>query len=101
MPGTISQKKSTTLPSFFLPPDRDNGERQRQGYARFETGRKAPRRGEGRSTVVLGHIRYFVRHAQWLQDRFPDAALRDVEGLVKLIDFKDLEAVDWSLAPGR
>ena len=31
-----------------------------------------------------GQARYFVRQADWLQERFPDAMLRDVEGLVKL-----------------
>ena len=55
----------------------------------------------GDTTSALGYIRYFTRHAQWLQDRFPDAALRDVEGLVKLVDLKELEANDWSLTPGR
>jgi type I restriction enzyme M protein len=45
--------------------------------------------------------RYFVRQADWLQERFPDAALRDVEGLVKLIDRATIEAHDWSLTPGR
>ena len=53
------------------------------------------------ATTHLSLIRYFVRHAHWLQDRFPDAKLRDVEGLVKLVPFKDLEANDWSLTPGR
>jgi type I restriction enzyme M protein len=37
----------------------------------------------------------------WLLDRFPDAELRDVEGLVKLVDRATLEANDWSLSPGR
>lgn len=46
-------------------------------------------------------IRYFHRHAHWLQERFPDAKLCDVEGLVKLVSHKDLEAHDWSLTPGR
>jgi type I restriction enzyme M protein len=27
--------------------------------------------------------------------------LRDVPGLVKLVDQKDIEAADWSLTPGR
>ena len=33
--------------------------------------------------------------------RFPEAELRDVEGLVKLVDQDELEANDWSLTPGR
>jgi type I restriction enzyme M protein len=46
-------------------------------------------------------VRYFVKQADWLQDRFPDAKLRNVEGLVKLVDRKDVKAHDWSLTPGR
>jgi type I restriction enzyme M protein len=53
------------------------------------------------ATDALNMVRYFVRHAQWLQDRFPEAKLRDVEGLVKLVSFKELERHDWSLTPGR
>ena len=50
------------------------------------------------------HLRmpsYFWRQARWLQERFPTAELRDVEGLVKLVDPEELEANDWSLTPGR
>ena len=36
-----------------------------------------------------------------LQERFPEAELRDVEGLVKLVDHKELASNDWSLTPGR
>lgn len=46
-------------------------------------------------------IRYFHRNARWLQERFPDAKLQDVEGLVKLVDNGELEKNDWSLTPGR
>ena len=35
------------------------------------------------------------------EERFPDAALRDVEGLVKLVGRDELAANDWSLTPGR
>ncbi len=45
--------------------------------------------------------RYFVRQADWLQERFPDAELRNVEGLVKVVDRTEIEAHDWSLTPGR
>ena len=50
---------------------------------------------------ALRRPRYFVRQADWLQERFPDAKLRDVEGLVKLVDRTEIEAHDWSLTPGR
>ena len=50
---------------------------------------------------ALRRARYFVRQADWLQERFPDAELRDVEGLLKLVDRAEIEAHDWSLTPGR
>ena len=50
---------------------------------------------------ALGRVRYFVRQADWLQERFPDARLRDVEGLVKLVSTSEIETHDWSLTPGR
>ena len=50
---------------------------------------------------VLQCTRYFVRQADWLQERFPNAELHDVEGLVKLVNRSEIEANDWSLAPGR
>ena len=50
---------------------------------------------------ALQRARYFVRQSDWLQERFPKAELNDVEGLVKLIDRKEIEAHDWSLTPGR
>ena len=46
-------------------------------------------------------VRYFQKNAAWLTERFPDAELRDVEGLVKLVDRKEIEANDGSLTPGR
>jgi type I restriction enzyme M protein len=49
----------------------------------------------------LKQARYFLAQAQWLQTRFPDAQLADVEGLVKLVERAELEAHDWSLTPGR
>ena len=50
---------------------------------------------------VLRETRYFVRQADWLQDHFPDAVLRDVEGLVKLVHRATIATHDWSLTPGR
>ena len=49
----------------------------------------------------LRQVRYFWRQAHWLTERFPKAKLRDVEGLVKLVDHAEIEANDWSLTPGR
>lgn len=49
----------------------------------------------------LKHVRTVFKQAHWLQERFPDAELRDVEGLVKLVDIAEIKANDWSLTPGR
>ena len=49
----------------------------------------------------LRRARYFVQQADWLQERFPEAELHDVEGLVKLVDRNEIESHDWSLTPGR
>ena len=46
-------------------------------------------------------VSYFYHQAQWLIERFPDGKLRDVEGLVKLVDKTELKENDWSLTPGR
>ena len=45
--------------------------------------------------------RYFRRQARWLQERFPEAEFRNVEGLVKLVDTMEMEGNNWSLTPGR
>jgi type I restriction enzyme M protein len=63
--------------------------------------RKAADEARQRAVEQLKQVRYFWRQARWLTERFPEAKLRDVEGLVKLVDKKDLEANDWSLTPGR
>jgi type I restriction enzyme M protein len=44
---------------------------------------------------------YFQRQSGWLLTRFPEARLADVEGLVKLVDRREIETNDWSLTPGR
>lgn len=58
---------------------------------------------EARQIAVgqLKQVRYFWKQAHWLTERFPEAKLRDVEGLIKLVDIKDIKANDWSLTPGR
>ena len=53
------------------------------------------------TVAVLKLPGYFWRQARWLQERFPDAEICDVEGLVKVVDLNDLEDNDWSLTPGR
>ncbi|MDN3514501.1 MAG: SAM-dependent methyltransferase [Candidatus Brocadia sp.] len=49
----------------------------------------------------LKQARYFHYQAEWLIERFPDEKLRDVEGLVKLVDKEEMKENDWSMTPGR
>lgn len=49
----------------------------------------------------LKAVRYVWKQAHWLTERFPEATLRDVEGLVKLVTIDEIAANDWSLTPGR
>jgi len=72
-------------------------------YDRREAGKLVKLLDEQRKTAVeqLKHAVYFHRQVAWLQDRFPNAELEPVPGLVKLVDRKEVEAADWSLTPGR
>lgn len=63
--------------------------------------RKAADEARAQAVKQLKQVRYFWKQAHWLTERFPEAKLRDVEGLVKLVTRKELEANDWSLTPGR
>ena len=63
--------------------------------------RKALDDARAASVQALRLARYFVSQADWLQERFPDAELLNVEGLVKLVDRAEIEAQDSSLTPGR
>lgn len=63
--------------------------------------RKALETARAEAVEALRLTRYFVKQADWLQERFPDAKLRNVEGLVKLVDRAEITAYDWSLTPGR
>ncbi|WP_288362802.1 N-6 DNA methylase [uncultured Spongiibacter sp.] len=58
---------------------------------------------EARKLAVeqLKQVRYFYKQAHWLLSRFPEGKLCNVEGLVKLVDIKEIETADWSLTPGR
>ncbi|MEX2492882.1 MAG: N-6 DNA methylase [Nitrospirales bacterium] len=63
--------------------------------------RKTADEARGLAVEQLKLVRYFWKQAHWLTERFPEAKLRDVEGLVKLVDIKEIEGNDWSLTPGR
>ncbi len=69
--------------------------------ADVNSARKALEDARSEGVEALRRARYFVLQADWLQERFPDAELRDVEGLVKLVDRAEVDAHDWSLTPGR
>ena len=69
--------------------------------AEVNRARKALDEARTLAAEALRQARYFIKQADWLQERFPEAALRDVEGLVKRVDRALIEAHDWSLTPGR
>ena len=69
--------------------------------AAINKARKGLEAVRGGAVEALSRVRYFVRQADWLQERFPEAELRDVEGLVKLVDRSEIKAHDGSLTPGR
>jgi type I restriction enzyme M protein len=70
-------------------------------HDRRATGRLVKQLEEERKAAVeqLKQAVYFQRQVAWLQDRFPNAELAAVPGLVKLVDRKEIEAAAWSLAP--
>ena len=63
--------------------------------------RKAADEARQQAVKQLKQVRYCWRQAHWLTERFPEAELCDVEGLVKLVDRAEIESNDWSLTPGR
>jgi type I restriction enzyme M protein len=83
--------------------EKELGAKENDVWSAREVKAAAKALDEARQHAVeqLKLVRYFHRHAQWLSERFPDAKLRDVEGLVKLVSFEELEKNDWSLTPGR
>ncbi len=63
--------------------------------------RKAVDNARSLAVEQLKQVRYFWKQAHWLTERFPEASLCDVAGLVKLVDIEEIKANDWSLTPGR
>ena len=63
--------------------------------------RKALEHARAAAIESLRRAHYFVRQADWLQERFPGAELRNVEGLVKRVNRGEIEADDWSLTPAH
>jgi len=77
---------------------KENGQRSGRESARS---RKAADTARQIAVEQLKQVRYFWKQAHWLIDRFPEGTLRDVEGLVRLVDRKEIASNDWSLTPGR
>jgi type I restriction enzyme M protein len=79
----------------------DAGSRDACGSREGTRARKAADEARLRAAQPLKQVRYFWKQARWLTERFPEAKLRDVEGLVKLASIEEIAANDWSLTPGR
>ena len=79
----------------------DVRENETWNYRKIARARKASDEARQMAVEQLKRVRYFHRHAHWLTERFPDAKLCDVEGLLKLVDRSEIEAKEWSLSPGR
>ena len=77
--------------------------KESEEWAGRDVNRACKAADEARQPAVaqLKLVRYFWKQAHWLTERFPDAKLRDVAGLVKLVDRAEIAANDWSLTPGR
>ena len=77
--------------------------RESDHWAKYDINRARRALEDARAAGVeaLRRVPYFVRQADWLQEQFPDAKLRDVEGLVKLVSRAEIEQYDGSLTPGR
>jgi type I restriction enzyme M protein len=87
-----------------LPAPKIEGQREREAAFDLRKARKLARDlDEHRRAAVeqLKRAAYFHRHIVWLQDRFPDAEIQAVPGLVKVVTRKQIADADWSLTPGR
>jgi predicted nuclease of restriction endonuclease-like (RecB) superfamily len=92
-------KAAVSLPKLagqLVELNEDNPSRGRGRGRRLPTEINQARKAaeEARQMVVerLKQVRYFWRQARWLTERFPEAELCDVEGLVKLVDRTEIEA---------
>ncbi len=95
--STVVETAQTTPSPQPSPKGRGSGDGTAQARRRMKAA------DEARQLAVerLRQVRYLWKQAHWLTERFPEAKLRDVEGLVKLVDRSKIEANDWSLTPGR
>ncbi|HRZ22635.1 MAG TPA: N-6 DNA methylase [Candidatus Contendobacter sp.] len=72
-------------------------------YDRRLAGKRLKQLDEERKQAVeqLKAAAYFHRQIVWLQERFPNAEMRAVPGLCKVVTRAEIAAADWSLTPGR
>lgn len=49
----------------------------------------------------IKYVNYIYSQVKWLQTKFINAQLEDIEGLCKRVDKDTIEQNDWSLTPGR
>jgi type I restriction enzyme M protein len=103
----VGARERRVVYAAAVPPSLSGGSARERGnrepYDRRATGRLVKQLDEQRKEAVeqLQHAAYFHRQVAWLHDRFPEAELTDVPGLVKLVSRAEIEAADWSLTPGR
>jgi type I restriction enzyme M protein len=92
-----------TARAVQLAQDINNAEARGEGFDRKLAGKRLKQLEEQRKQAEeqLKLAAYFHRQVVWLQDRFPEAAMRAVPGLCKVVTRADIEAADWSLTPGR
>lgn len=50
---------------------------------------------------LIHETEYYWKQAHWLKSRFPEGKYKDVEGLCKVVNQKEIKDKDWSLSPGR
>ncbi len=70
----------------------------RRGASKLVKQMEEARRG---AVEQLKAAAYLHRQIAWLQERFPEAEMRAVPGLCKVVHRAEIEAADWSLTPGR
>lgn len=49
----------------------------------------------------LRGIEYYHSQVEWLLNNFPEAEIRDVKGLVKVVSKSEIKEQNWSLMPGQ
>lgn len=83
--------------------EKDLNGKQSDGWNSRDANKQKKELDEARKSAVeqLKMAVSFHKQAHWLQTRFAEAELADVEGLVKLVAKKEIAKNDWSLTPGR